>query len=474
MGHLNFACHQCERRYTIADEKVRGRTLKVRCKSCQAIVEVRGPAEPEEESTRALSREDLERLRAAEREAAQAPVEAPAAAAKWFIMVRGNQQGPLTIAQLDAARAQGDFTERTFCWMDGMADWKRAAEIPELAAGFPAAIAPRIAPAGTPAPTTAPIVQRAAASAAPVVARPKSKLPEGHLAGLFDDMDLTQIKGRAAAPLVEAPHKTPAPDPFANVPDLESVASSPPGEETQFFIAQAGAAKRAPAWKIAAFIAGALAIPVGLLFVLSVTNVVPLHVKRVDAETGASVEAPLFSGEGVAGLKERMLGRGQKVAEPEAAAVAPARPPPPTHRETRPAAGTSGSAEAAALYALDQKEDVGPVARKAAAVTSADTGGSEGPPAENIGRVVGDRQAAFQSCVEQELRRNPSFRGGKVGLTVTVGASGAVKGASLDRAGLDRERVGECLLTTARKMVFAGFQGDDVQLVIPLVLTLAH
>lgn len=487
---MNFACHQCERRYTIADEKVRGRTLKVRCKSCQAIIDVRGAPEPEEESTRALSREDLELLRAAEREAA-APAAAPAV---WFIMVRGAQQGPLTQAELDEARARGDFTARTFCWMDGMADWKRAAEIPELAAAFPAP-APKVAPGisavpPTPAPPATPVVkQRSAApaatsrSGAPAgggsVPTPKSSGPQ--LAGLFDDMDLTQIKVRKPAPEAPAPRKAAPPrseagrsDPFAEVADLEAIAAAPPGEDTQFFIAQAGTTRRAPAWKIAAFGLGAIAVPIALLFVLSVTNVVPLHVKRVDAATGESVEAPLFSGEGVAGLKERMLGSGQKrsdaaavVSVPAASSPTPQRKPATQHAAT----DTSGIAEAAALYALDEKQDVGPVARKASAVSAADSSGSDGPPPENIARVVGDRQAAFQSCVEQELRRNPSFRGGKVGLTVTVGSSGAVKGAGFESGGLERERVGECLLTTARKMIFAGFSGDDVQLVIPLVLT---
>lgn len=480
---MNFACHQCERRYTIADEKVRGRTLKVRCKSCQAIIEVRGPAEPEEESTRALSREDLELLRAAEREAARAPAAEPAPVATWFIMVRGTQEGPLTAEQLEEARTRGDFTARTFCWKDGMADWKRAAEIPELAASFPAAVAPRVAPTGTPAPAAASRAQRphtpaAASSSSPSPAPaasmapiPKAKSPEGNLAGLFDDMDLTQIKGARPAPMVQPSRSKAAPDVFAELADLESAAAAPPGEETQFFIQQAGASKRAPAWKIAAFIVGAIAIPVGLLYALSITNVVPLNVKRVDARTGAAVEASLFSGEGVAELKDRMLGRTQTAA-PAVVAVPPLTvPSSQPRRDTQPAVAKAGAAEAAALYALDEKEDVGPVARKAVAVASADSSGSEGPPPENISRVVGDRQAAFQSCVEQELRRNPSFRGGKVGLTVTVGGSGAVKGASLDRSELERENVGECLLSTARKMIFAGFNGDDVALEIPLVLT---
>ncbi|MET0403105.1 MAG: zinc-ribbon domain-containing protein, partial [Cystobacter sp.] len=35
---LNFSCNQCQRRYSIADEKVRGKTVKIRCKNCQYVI----------------------------------------------------------------------------------------------------------------------------------------------------------------------------------------------------------------------------------------------------------------------------------------------------------------------------------------------------------------------------------------------------------------------------------------------------
>jgi hypothetical protein len=88
-----------------------------------------------------------------------------------------------------------------------------------------------------------------------------------------------------------------------------------------------------------------------------------------------------------------------------------------------------------------------------------------------VSRVVGQTQSAFQSCIEQQLRKNPGFRGGKVSLVATVGRSGTVKQVQLDRHDLEGTDLGDCLKARARRMVFAAFSGDDVDVEIPLVLT---
>ena len=41
---MNFACNKCDTRYTIADEKLRGKVLKIRCRNCSALITVRDPA----------------------------------------------------------------------------------------------------------------------------------------------------------------------------------------------------------------------------------------------------------------------------------------------------------------------------------------------------------------------------------------------------------------------------------------------
>src|SRR5215470_7442646 len=41
---MKFQCDRCKTRYSIADEKVRGKILKIRCKTCSTIINVRDPA----------------------------------------------------------------------------------------------------------------------------------------------------------------------------------------------------------------------------------------------------------------------------------------------------------------------------------------------------------------------------------------------------------------------------------------------
>src|SRR5579859_7405877 len=45
---MKFVCDRCKTKYTIADEKVRQKVLKIRCKNCQQIIVVREPAAGEE------------------------------------------------------------------------------------------------------------------------------------------------------------------------------------------------------------------------------------------------------------------------------------------------------------------------------------------------------------------------------------------------------------------------------------------
>ena len=40
---MKFVCDRCQTKYSIADDKVRGKVLKVRCKTCQNVITVREP-----------------------------------------------------------------------------------------------------------------------------------------------------------------------------------------------------------------------------------------------------------------------------------------------------------------------------------------------------------------------------------------------------------------------------------------------
>ena len=163
---MRFSCDSCKAQLQIADEKVRGRRLIVRCKRCGAkialtdplfsasaprVVEA-APAWPasDTESTRAMDNDVLERALQASRAedgsangspltqrfaAPAAPV--PANPAVWFAMLQGKQTGPLTRAELEARADEGEVGPRTYIWCEGMESWQRAQEVLELTEMFP-------------------------------------------------------------------------------------------------------------------------------------------------------------------------------------------------------------------------------------------------------------------------------------------------------------------------------------------------
>lgn len=121
---MNFRCEHCGRRYRLADEKVRGRSIRVRCKHCGHITALQGPNEAEPTDPTGAVRAEQEELTRA----------MPA----WFILTREGQEGPLGADALLRGIRSGEVTLSTYLWRDGMAEWKRGSEVPELLRFFEA------------------------------------------------------------------------------------------------------------------------------------------------------------------------------------------------------------------------------------------------------------------------------------------------------------------------------------------------
>ena len=111
---MNVTCDKCNKRYSIADDKVRGKSVKIRCKQCQNLISVQGPAPAaasagvelgaelgagggwEEERTRAMPAMDV--------------------SAQWFAMVKGKQLGPFDLKGLEGRVKTGELSLRTYLW----------------------------------------------------------------------------------------------------------------------------------------------------------------------------------------------------------------------------------------------------------------------------------------------------------------------------------------------------------------------
>lgn len=120
---MKIVCDSCGAKYSIADEKVAGKIFKIRCKKCSSVLEVRG----DQQGPRASEGLGGSQDRSSE--------------ATWYIVVDGEQKGPLPPIQLSQLFAKGSVGLDSYVWREGFDDWKVAGDVPELAQIFGGAAA---------------------------------------------------------------------------------------------------------------------------------------------------------------------------------------------------------------------------------------------------------------------------------------------------------------------------------------------
>ena len=110
---MKIVCDSCGTKYSIADDKVRGKVFKIRCKKCSHIIVVRGGET------------------AADPEAAAAAAR-PTAAGTWSSTASRSAPSPRpTFARkIERGEVKGD----TYTWKEGFADWVKLSAVPEFAA----------------------------------------------------------------------------------------------------------------------------------------------------------------------------------------------------------------------------------------------------------------------------------------------------------------------------------------------------
>jgi predicted Zn finger-like uncharacterized protein len=172
---VKFLCEHCKAKYQIADEKVVGRTVRMKCRKCGGAIEVRaavtetsvsmkaadlagdgkakptaprppppratplatslsssartaGPASPLAGAfQRNVQRED-------EATSAGFDVRELSAADEWYVAVNGVPVGPVRVGEVRRKAAMGAVTEESLCWQEGMEEWRAIRTVTELAA----------------------------------------------------------------------------------------------------------------------------------------------------------------------------------------------------------------------------------------------------------------------------------------------------------------------------------------------------
>ena len=177
---MKFLCDNCKAKYQIADEKVAGKTVRMKCRKCGHQIEVRAAVTETSVSTspptamgsasdaaRPVAKNSLATSLSAAKPRAPVgqPHAAPATSAlagafqrtvhdapqsvpfpqqggglelsvtdEWYVAINGVPVGPVRISELRRKAGSGAVTEDSLCWQEGLEEWRPVRSIPELAA----------------------------------------------------------------------------------------------------------------------------------------------------------------------------------------------------------------------------------------------------------------------------------------------------------------------------------------------------
>jgi predicted Zn finger-like uncharacterized protein len=136
---MKITCQSCQSKYNVADEKVQGKIVKIRCRKCGGTIVVNATAGG---ANGTRGGEDAAVSLAPQPSMAAAP----AAGGEWHVNFGDSDQRQMSLADLVAAYNAGTVTQDTFIWTDGMDDWRPLAEVePVVSALHAAAEAPAAA-----------------------------------------------------------------------------------------------------------------------------------------------------------------------------------------------------------------------------------------------------------------------------------------------------------------------------------------
>ncbi len=128
---MRIVCENCSTKYSIADEKVRGKVFKIRCKKCGHIIVVRGAPETPAPAAQDGSFDDDKETRVFDYSGFSGATggEEPI----WHVVINKEDVGPLTASQVREKFAAGEIDTDTFVWREGFADWVRLGAVEEFA-----------------------------------------------------------------------------------------------------------------------------------------------------------------------------------------------------------------------------------------------------------------------------------------------------------------------------------------------------
>ena len=241
---MKFLCDRCKTRYSIGDDRVRGKILKIRCKNCANVITVRegmdAPGDaPEASRGRPTTGAPISDPRPANGAlnaafSAQLQKPPPALEEEWYVSIDGVQSGPFSLAEAQRWVGSKAFDADLHCWSEGFDDWLPVDKVSHFRGlrKKPAPVAPPPVAAAPPP-------------------RPRPPVPEDEPKPLFA-ATMASLERAATAQggaSINMPGNMPSKSASAQVPAIPSIPSVMPGKPANGIAAKAngtGPATRIP------------------------------------------------------------------------------------------------------------------------------------------------------------------------------------------------------------------------------------
>jgi predicted Zn finger-like uncharacterized protein len=506
---MKFSCERCQTRYSIGDEKVRGKVLKIRCKTCGNIVVVR----EQTATSQAAMPELIAASGAGSTTTSPAPMQSqpmrqqapgfppqnqqrPVLDIDWYVAIKGKQHGPAKKDEIVRLFREGKITDRSYLWNEGMAAWTRLREVPQFASLLTGDTVPR-RPPPPPPPSEEQGGERQGAEIIPFqeAKRAREQQPDPFAAVTAQRSNVGPVTN----------------DPFAAVGVSNPGGDNAPRDSTRVFIMQAGLHNRGQKHRAYAYGAAAFVLVLSAALFAdyqeiiaipglhSVVNVVTQREEKKEpvaevanaawdtAEEDPALKCKLMPNPGDC-VKQTMalndLRRARKKAK--AAEKDPSLDPsnfntsgPGGDPNLRAAVGTgvggaadiSDQSEAARIKAVFAKDKEGgkkltvPKPRiEPVAVSGSDI------DAESVFKTIAQNNESIRSCVEEGAKVGNVPQGRQV-LIIGIEPNGKVSKASFRDGPTSASPVGECIRGAAKRWKFQAFPGPAADVEVPLILS---
>jgi predicted Zn finger-like uncharacterized protein len=510
---MKFLCQSCKAKYQIADEKVVGRTMKMKCRKCGHDIIIRGDAAgpgagrasappaparrssappaparrgsapppappkagpprpkkaapppaaaplrpPPPPPSRALGADFRSQL------GATAPVQSgPSPLEHWHVSIHEVPVGPLTRADLGAKVTDGVVDGSSLVWREGFDDWRPFEQVPELRGLLPA-------PGGALG-SLAASSHSLGASLMPLPGeRPEPVVPIGGRHGAFAPPEVPAAPRPSSGMLRElSPVPAPAPTAAASSPRL-SLASPEPER----------VARQAPAIPVGGWIAIAGAAAFGVALAVLVAG--KLFGERHDAVASAAeprateAEALEAAAEPELVLLEEDLHDDEEQADEETGGADRAQTGVRTAARAPQGATRSAATGGKALSEEQRKmlerfagEGAAPSNIRSGSTAGGGTGTGQGLDARQLTAVVSKNRPELQRCYELAVRGMADAPTVRMDVDLTVGMSGTV--TRVRARGSAVGTLQECMERSVRRWRFPT-SGNETQTTFPVVFS---